>query len=78
MSLEEHLSFREPLLTPVAHVLLKPTAAHALLLEITLVSSSGQTYAHGLVEKAMNFYSLSPLNQPLVLAFAGRRVQFVN
>lgn len=75
--MEEYFSLCESLLTPVAHVLLKPTAAHGLLLAINLLSSSGKTiYTHGLVEKAIYFYSLPPLNQPLILAFAGRIVQF--
>lgn len=73
------LSLHESLLTPVAHVLIKPSATHALLLEINLLSSSGQTFCiPGLVEKAIYFYSLPPLNKTLVLAFSGRRVKFVN
>lgn len=78
-SLEEALSLQESLLTPVAHVLVKPSAAHALLLEINLLSSSGQTSRiPGLVEKAIYFYSLPPLNQPSVLAFSERRLKFAN
>lgn len=79
MSLKEALSLHESLLTPVAHVLVKPSAAHALSLEINLLNSSGQTSCiAGLVEKAIYFYSLPPLKQPLVLAFSERRVKFVN
>lgn len=72
-SLEEALSLPESLQTPDAHVLIEPTAARALLLEINLLSSSRQTSSFlGLVEKLIHFYSLPPLNQPLVLAFSGR------
>lgn len=77
--MEEYFSLCESLLTPVADVLLKPTAAHALLSAINLLSSSGKTvYTRGLVENAIYFYSLPPLNQPLVLGFAGKIVKFVN
>lgn len=78
-SLKEAVTLRESLLTPVAHVLVKPSAAHSLLLEINLLSSSGQTSRiSGLVEKVIYFHSLPPLNQPLVLVFSERRLKFAN
>lgn len=75
-SLEETLSLHESLLTPVAHGLVKPSAACALLLEI---KQQWENLLHPWsFEKAMYFYSLPPLNQPLVLAFSERRAVFVN